>query len=160
MTDFVKESPLSKAARYANEELRGRADGSQVSWLYENPLLWLRALVEMERSVNNAIAKSRLDLEPLKPIDGESASAEYLKAKAEIGAVTQGRLHFKGKVEARMNEVKSILGPEKIDRLMVADLIEVFLSISYAADSGELESAADQAMFWAKALAARSENAT
>ncbi len=156
MTIFLEETLLAKAKRYANDDLRGIATMDQMTWLRANPLLWLRGLSQMERIINNSIAKTRLDLARLKPGLGEAASGEYLKLKAEVGETTQKRLHFKGKVEERMEEVKSILGPDKIDRVMVGDLIQAFLSISYSADTGELEAAADQAMFWAKALATRS----
>lgn len=155
MTTFLAESPMKTARRMAEADLGNRATAAEVQWLHANPLLWLRALVRIARDVENTIAKSHLALAALKPPAGVHPEPEYLEAKRAIDDRTLGRLHFKNIVDRRIEEVKAILGPGPIDRLMLGDLVEVFVSISTLADAGDLESAADKALFWAKRLAGK-----
>lgn len=152
---FIKASPLREVREAADADIVHRATTQQVQLLYENPLLWLRALLQIRRQIQNHIAKDRRQLGARKPSPGEIATAEYLAAKAGMDERTARRLHVIELVNGRLEDVKVILGPTPPDPMIVGDVIEAFTDIAQLADGGELESAADKAWHWAKRLSSR-----
>lgn len=151
-TTFLKASPLREVRDACDADLLNTATASQVQLLYDNPLLWLKALTTVRRQIQNHIAKDRKHLAPRRPAAGETQSQEYLQAKFELDRRTAHRLHVIEKVDIRSQEVKALLGPGPLSRMMVGDVVEVLVDIAQLADGGDLESAADKAWFWAKRL--------
>jgi hypothetical protein len=147
---FQKASPLREIREASDLELRGKASASEIQLLYANPLLWLRALQQLRRAVQNHMAKDRKNLAELKPTINTHASEEYLEAKAAVDRRSQGRLHVDSLAQRRIEEVKALLGPSPLSQLMAGDLIDVLSDIAQLADGGELEDAADKAWHWAK----------
>ncbi|MFG3710816.1 hypothetical protein [Micromonospora sp. NPDC047730] len=151
---FLAESRVRTARRYAEADIRGIARPAEVAWLYENPLMWLRALHRMHLDVQNRIAQDRKDLSQLKPGPGERVTSDYLNAKRDFDARARRRLHFQRLVEGRMDEVKALIDPRPIGPyLIIGDLVDAFTEISEMADAGDLAAAADKALYHARTLA-------
>lgn len=151
--EFIQESGLRRARRYVDADLRKEASTAELEWLYKNPLLWLRALQLVRYETHLHIAKDKRNLEPLKPMPGETPSNEFLLARRELEDKSRNRIHFLQLVNRHIEEVKALVGPQPIrEWLIVGDLIAAFSEIAILADSGELEAAADKANYHAKRL--------
>ena len=149
---FQHRSPLKDARRLADRELNQKATPSEVQWLYDNPMLWLRALRQIKQQIDTHIAKDRFSLSAHKPKNGTAPNGTYLIMKAEFDRRTRNRLHVASMVQARIDELKILIGPDQVPRPLYGDLIDVFAEIAASADGGDLEAAADQAWYWAKRL--------
>lgn len=149
---FITESPLRTARRFADAELARQATATEISWLYDHAFLWLRSLTSARHEIQQHIGKDRKSLARLKPPSGQNPSKEYLDAKNACDKRSMGRMHALQLIERRIEEIKVLVGPDAASAPLLGDLVEVLLSISSLADAGELESAADKAMFWAKRL--------
>lgn len=155
---FLARSPLIRARDYANRELKGRATDTEVTWLYEHPLLWLRALTSIRRDVQYHIAKDRAGLAQVRPRGVQTCPPEYLVAKAEFDERTMVRTHVLQLVENRADEVKALLGPEPaVGHVSIGELIGMFEEIAVMADEGDLAAAADKARYQAKRIARRAK---
>lgn len=131
--------PLRIARNYTDLEIRQQATASQVQWLYDNPLLWLRALQQIKRDIDNHIAKDRTNLSHLKPGKGETVSNDYLAAKRRHDQSTTGRLHFTRRVEARIEEVASLVNPLPMGREMAGDTIKFLIKVVALAEDDDIE---------------------
>lgn len=150
--EFTKEPLIKTVRRAAEVELSGKASSSDVQVLYDNPLMWLRALSMIRREINYHIAKDRLSLVEYKPVAGTHASDEYLKMKAEVDERSRRRLHFQNIVEKRLEDAKSILGPNIAEQLIVGDLVLMLVDIVNDANHDDIEAIIDRANFWIKKL--------
>lgn len=151
-TAFQEASPYKMARRYVDAELADRATAQQIAWLYEHPMLWLRALQAVVREVESHLAKSRASLARIKPPPGTAENAEYMAAKNEVDTRSVSRIHVLNLAKGRVEEVKALLGPESaaMGHLSMGDLIAIMTDIAGLADEGDLANAADKAMFWAR----------
>lgn len=105
-----------------------------ISWLKENPFLWLRALLLYRDTVRNRSAMARDSLAHHKPEIDTTPSPEYLKRKWQVDRANQFRQHLEQRVNARIEEVKSLIGAERVvDWMSVGDLIATAIRIREAA---------------------------
>lgn len=149
------EPPLRMARRFASRELKEQATPEELRWLYDNALLWLRALTMIKNDVSNHIAKAKRDIEGLKPPAGTHASQDYLDAKHGVEEKNKARLHFSNIVGNRLEEVKSLISSLPASRLTLADIIEAFIGIADLIDIDDLDGASDKSVFWANKLAGK-----
>lgn len=150
--EFVKEPLITTVRRAAEAELSKKATASDVRLLHDHPLMWLRALSRICKEVDNHIAKDRLTLAGHKPASGTHASDAYLMLKAEVDKRSLGRLHFKAILDRRIEDVKSIIGPDPLNRLTVGDMIDTLLAIIEDAYEGDFDAVNDRARFWVERL--------
>jgi hypothetical protein len=151
--EFMKAAPYARARRVANLEMRGKATASEVQWLYENPLMWLRALSRIKAETHRAITKSASDLNDLKPAAGTHASQEYLNLHRAWLDKRTVRFHFLGIIEDKMEEVKSLLGAEHFTaRITVGDLIAAFIEFDDLVDDDEVSVIQAKAQYWIRKL--------
>lgn len=148
-------SPLAVARRYADADMRHQATPTELHWLHQHPLLWLRALVRMRHDTENHIAKDRLALTEKKPGPGE-AQHHWLRTKASLDRRTTARLHFIEKVKNRTEEVKALVGADSaLDAMLVGDVIADLLSLAQLAQAGDLRAVRDKSLFMAERWARR-----
>jgi hypothetical protein len=141
---FTAKSPLAKARDLAVLDIKKDISGTELQWLYANPILWLKALQQLKMSAQNGIAKDKLSLAPLKPKPGTHPNKEYLDAKNELDQRMQGRLHFIGLVDTRLNDVLSILGPRPAyEKISLGTVIGVFSVINTLIEEDDVEGAMD-----------------
>ena len=104
---FLPRPPLEKALDLVDRDLKNKSlTPTELRWLHDHPVTWLQALQEMRREVQAHIARTKLNLGPLKPGDGEQPSAQYLEAKREVDQRVQRQQHFLSLVERRQAEVR------------------------------------------------------
>ncbi len=148
---FVLEPPLVTFRRYAEADLNQNAGPADVRTLHGNPLLWYRALQQVKFDVQNHIAKDRRSLAALRPPQGVPIPAAYLAAKRDLDARSAKRLHFVRLVERRLDEVRSLLGPDPIrDRFTVGDVVAAFVEIVEMAERRDLRAIREKAGFHAE----------
>jgi hypothetical protein len=151
--EFLKAGPYAKARRIANLEIRGKATASEVQWLYENPLMWLRALSRINIDTQQALIKSQKDLNPLKPAAGTNASQEYLDLHRAWLDKRTDRYHFLGMAQEKIEEVKSLIGAEHFTaKITVGDLLAVFMEFDQLVDDDEVSVIQAKAQFWVRKL--------
>lgn len=151
--EFMKAGPYARARRVANLEMRGKATASEVQWLYDNPLMWLKALSRIKAETHRAITKSASDLNGMKPAAGTHASQEYLDVYRAWLEKRTVRFHFLGVIEEKMEEVKSLLGAEHFTaRITVGDLLAVFIEFDELVDDDEVSVIQAKAQFWIRKL--------
>ncbi len=111
-----------------------------------------RALAQVGRDVETHIAKAHRDLAALRPTPGADQTA-YLAAKRRHDEQTTARLHFRGIVTRRTEEVASLVGPDPANRLMVGNLIHILLHIAALADDDDIEAVKSAALGLAEKFA-------
>jgi hypothetical protein len=156
---FVPASSFTTARRYADVEIRNDITPNELVWLREHPLLWMRALIVMQREAENHIAKDRMDMNEHKPVNGEhdkATQAAWMRLKGQLDQRTKARLHFIQKVKARKDEVKALIGSDSaVDRMLVGDVIGDILEIAELARMGDLRAVQSKAYFDADKWAER-----
>lgn len=151
--EFMKAGPYARARRVANLEMRGKATASEVQWLYDNPLMWLKALSRIKAETHHAITKSLSDLNDMKPAAGTNASQEYLDVRRAWLEKRTVRYHFLSVAEEKMEEVKSLLGAEHFTaRITVGDLIAAFIEFDQLVDDDEVSVIQAKAQYWIRKL--------
>jgi hypothetical protein len=152
-TTFLRELPLVTARRYADAELSRKATPDQLAWLHAHPLLWLRALTQVRRDVENHIAKARAGIAHLKPAQGGPLAGEQMQAwsiaRREVETESLRRLHFIRVVDKRKEEVKSLIGSNPFD-LSVGDAVDIMLKLAELAREDDMEAVIDMATHLAK----------
>ncbi|WP_433078953.1 hypothetical protein ACQP1P_38795 [Dactylosporangium sp. CA-052675] len=151
---FIAEAPLRQARRYVDRDLAERAAPAELRWLYDHPVLWLRALIQVELDVNSHIEKSKSNLVDLKPDPGVAPSREYLDAKAELDRRNANRAHFKRLVEKRKAEVVTIIGTDR--PIIAGDFVYLLVRLAELIADDEVTNARDFALYWADRLARES----
>lgn len=149
--EFRAEAPTAQARRLADREIRNEATSGEVAWLHDHPLLWYRALRRMEMETRIHIFKARTDLSELRAeliVPGRRIPSEYLRAKAAVDKAQRGREHFRSLVDERLEQARSLMGGETVDRWLHGDLIMGFYDIGYAINSNDLPAAREMIQMW------------
>lgn len=151
--EFLKASPFAMAKRYAIRECRGEATASEVTWLHEHPIIWVRALMRIHLDVKDHIAKSKIELEASKPKAGTNAGQLYLNLRKEWMIKRTSRLHFQGILENKIEEVKAIVGSDHFAaRITVGDLVMLLLEFIELVDDDEVHVVQAKAEYWVRRL--------
>lgn len=109
------ESPLVYARALTVAELRDEVTGKERRWLNHHPLLWMRALVCLQRETESHIAESRARLRATSPPPGEDDRIAR-------------KLTFLRKVKRRKAEVVVLCGPEGATPI-VGDILHTLAKI-------------------------------
>ncbi len=151
--EFMRAGPYARARRAANLEMRGKATASEVQWLYDNPLMWLKALSKIKAETQRAITKSASDLNDMKPAAGTHADQEYLDLHRAWLDKRTVRFHFLGIIDEKMEEVKSLVGAQHFTaRITVGDLIAAFIEFDQLVDDDEVSVIQAKAQYWIRKL--------
>lgn len=151
--EFLKASDFATAKRYVTKDLRGVASSSEIVWLHGHPLIWLRVLSRMILDVKGHIAKSKIELESLKPAAGVNADQAYLDRRKEWIAKRTTRIHFQDILENKAEEVKAIIGSDHFSaKITVADLVSVFLGFIELVEDDEVHVIQVKAEYWVRKL--------
>lgn len=111
-----------------------------ISWLKERPFLWLRALMLFRDTIRNRSAMARDSLAHHKPELDTTPSREYLNRKWEVDRANQFRQHLEQRANARIEEVKSLIGAERVvDWMSVGDLVATAIQIREAARQDDFD---------------------
>lgn len=150
---FMKASPYAMARRLVNSEIRNEATGSEVQWLYDHPLLWLRALLRTRLDIKDQIAKSKSDLDAIAPRSGRNPPEAYLDARSEWLRMRTRRIHVQGIVENKIEEVGAILGSDHFSaRITIGDLVGIFTEFVELVDDDDVEHIRAKAQYLIKKL--------
>lgn len=162
MSGLIRVPPLAMFRRMADADLKGRATAAELTELYGNPALWLRALILTRADIQHHIAKDLKGTKENAPAPGASKEehAAYFELRKEYEARHVRRLHVVRILERRIGEVKSLLGPESVaNERMVGDMVEFAIEIAEMAAAGDLEGvrgkANGAAELWSKAYERR-----
>lgn len=151
--EFMKASSYATARRLANREIRDEATSSEVQWLYDHPVQWLRALLRMHIDIKNQIAKSKTNLNAIAPRDGTNPPQAYLEARSAWLKTRTGRIHVQGIVENKMEEVKALLGSDHFSaQLTVGDLVGIFAEFVEMVDDDDVEHIRAKAQYMIRRL--------
>jgi hypothetical protein len=149
--ESLDESPLRIARRHVNAELQGKQTPAELRWLFEHPVLWLRALQQTRYEVYSHIGKDRTNIAHLKPGPGTHPSDEYLQAKRELDGRSAGRIHFMQVVDNRIQEVISIIGDNR--PVTTGELVSIFLELAQLIKEDDVQTAHDIALRYADQFA-------
>lgn len=151
--EFLKASPFKMARRYADREMRGVASASEITWLHEHPVAWLRALTRTHLDVKDHIAKSKQQLSAAAPPSGKNPSREYLGFRKQWLAERTSRLHFQGILENKMEEVKGVIGSDHFAATISAgDLVSMFVEFIELVEDDDIEAIRGKAQFLIRRL--------
>lgn len=145
-------SPLTLARRVVDLSLRGEATASEMAWLQDNPVLWLRALSRVREETESHIAKSRATVGQYLPAQGERSSPEHLAAVREHKRNQKARMHFLEILKCHVDEVKTLCGFDIPDATMRGDFVNVLVDIATLIDTGETQNARRKALAWAERI--------
>lgn len=139
-------APATTRLRAAIEDdIRGKATPQQVLELTrrENLVTWIRVLNTIEHEVEGHIAKSRMGIANLKPINGAQASPAYLAAKRRVEERTAGRLHFLDKVRGKRTEVASLISAAGLTTQTLGTVVDSLVRLEGLLDDDDIDSAHD-----------------
>jgi hypothetical protein len=155
---FPPAGNLATARRLASADMKHQINLTEMTWLQDHKLLWLRALTVMQREAENHIAKDRMDMNAYKPTNGADATveqAEWIRLKGQLDQRTKHRLHFIQKVKARKEEVKGLIGAASaVELMLVGDVIAHMFDLADLAAAGEFENVQAKALHLAERWAA------
>lgn len=146
---FLARPPLKIARDFATKELADRASPSEIAWLYEHRVLWLRALHQRRNNLDTAIAQARLSLAALRPALNAQPSAAYLARKRQVDAENRGRLHFINQIKLRMDEVSTLCGVQRV--FLNGDMVSTMVRLAQLIEDDDVQAAHDLALFYAEA---------
>lgn len=144
-TKFQALPPLRTARSYAEKEVIDKALPTEIAWLYEHPILWLRALQQIRKEVQNHLCKARLNLNAKRtfPVMG-APPPEYLEYKQQQAGLQLKQRHFLRLVERRLEDVTTLLGTDK--PVSNADYVRALLSLAQLIDDEDVQAAHDLAL--------------
>jgi hypothetical protein len=152
MTGFQVESPLRQARRYSDRELANRGSALELRWLHDHLVLWMQALAETQRDVENHIAQVHRDLDAIRPTSGQDQS-EYLRAKAAATPFLTVRQNFRRLVTQRRAEVAALLGDQPV--MTTGDIVGRLATIVQLIDDDDITDARAAALALIERLAQR-----
>lgn len=146
-----EESPLGHARRLADMELRGTATLEDIAWLFNNPVLWLRALAHMQADIRHRMNLKRLELSKHKPLPGAKNNGMqlrlYEKLKHEFDQSNGRRADIIRRIERKIEQAKELFGVDNV--LLTGDLIFLMTRIAQLAEDDDIESVKSVATFYA-----------
>lgn len=149
------ESPLQRARRVVERELKDLPNNpNDVGWVHHNPVLWLRALNQARRDLDQQVHDDRGILNGLKPAPGVPASDIYLTAKAAHDKRHLALTRRRARIGALIEDAKLLLGDEPVvGHLIAGDMCSLMLEIAEKIAAGDVDSAKKQALWWADRFA-------
>lgn len=124
--------------------LGGALSGTDLTLLYDRPLLWLATLHQVLREIQNHISTDRIELaaefEHGRTPDS-ALHAEYLRAKAVVDRRNQIRRDVEMIVRRRIDHVKSLLPDDPLDRAAATDTLEQLIRVLGLLDAGDIPDA-------------------
>lgn len=148
---FFTEAPLRIARRFADADLIDKADSTQVGWLYAHPLLWYRALKQIETDIATHMGASRADLAKMRlenPFPLGNPSEEYRKRKDEIQLSERTRNHVRRIVQRKQEYVTTLINPDTVE--IGGKLIGIMQTMADLLADDEVEQARDMALGYVK----------
>lgn len=151
----VPESPLKRARRAVERELKALPNNPvETRWLHNNPLVWLRALNQALRDVDQTVNDELRILGALKPAHGTTPSAMYLTAKVAHDKRAHEYSAHRTRIGSEIENVKMLLGEEPVVGYLAAgDMCSLMLELLEKVTAGDLAAAKAQLLWWADRFA-------
>lgn len=151
----VPESPLKRARRTVERQLKDLPNNPvETKWLHTNPLIWLRALHQALRDLNQVVNDERAILNGLKPKPGADPSDMYLLARQKHIARMHEYAARRARISSEIEDVKALLSVEPVVGYFAAgDMCSLFMDLLEKVDAGDLDGVRSQLLWWADAFA-------
>lgn len=152
--------PMRQARDYAYRELSNQGNPQEIQWLYDHPLLWLRALHQLRSSAEHAIAQDNFALKALRTFPEPGNPPEsYLQAR-RVHTQTIAKKHkFLFRLDLKIGDVSSLCGGMHI--LAEFEYVNVLVRLAQLIADDEVTNAQSLALHIAeKATTAHRKNAT
>jgi hypothetical protein len=111
-----------------------------MAWLFERPMLWLRAVQIIRHEVQRHAREANEAIKALRGGDRASVPEGYAEAKAEFDRAKKARSAFLEIIETYHEEVKAIVGPHALN---AGDVVSVLTEAAALIDDGEVDRGLD-----------------
>lgn len=150
---------MRQARDYAYRELRNQGNPQEIQWLYDHPLLWLRALQQLRSSAEHAIAQDNFALKALRTFPEPGNPPESYRQALRVHAQTTAkRQKFLVRLDLKIGDVSSLCGGSHI--LAEFEYVNVLVRLAQLIADDEVTNAQSLALHIAeKATTAHRKNA-
>lgn len=113
---------------------------ADMAWLFARPTVWLRAVQIIKNDTERRARDATAAIKALRGGNGAPVPEEYAEAKAEYDRTRKARATFLTILNAYLEEVKAIVGPQA---LHAGDVISALTQAAELIDDGDTDAGLD-----------------